>query len=642
MSSDPSPPISAEPLNPAPYGHACTPCSRAKVKCFLRAPGTDCERCHRRGMTCIQSAATRKRKARSPPPAGSAAPRPPAARPVSSASRLEEKLEDLVTLLRFQVVEKQAAQSTPPSVRPDDLVATRNPDVVIDTNRNVVHLLRPSSTLVGNASILEDVSAYQIAEKTADEQLDIFRNVFIPMFPFVHLPKTIRASELRKTRPFLWLVVMALATKSVSQQFLMEDMIWKIISQRIVAEHLVDVDLLLGVVCFASWSHYFKKDKPFMNMLAQLAVSMASELGLHKDVPKRDHPRRNLTQKGPEQQVRTLEERRSMLAVFHLSSSTWTAYRKVEPLRWTRYLGDCLRILGEFGEAMDHLLIVQIKCQLLTSQLTATEEESSEDGSKAPSTILATALLNQLEDVQRSLPAPIRSERATQFYLQNARLTIYAYSISRSPSNTVVVSSAEHNTAHLRRLKTLEAALATSETWMTSFDEMPLSAWLGITVDVFAQFTQCLVVLFKLATLREKDWDTEDVKRRMDVLEVLDKAVETVGRVPRAQGIVDAQQGERRGLFFKTSALLKAVRGLFLVEMEAVAPSSGDARRQTVSNGNGDVDADVDVDVDGDGDCDGEGEDEGTMASVDAVMQDEFMMGLWEEEPWLSDILQPF
>lgn len=49
-----------------------------------------------------------------------------------------------------------------------------------------------------------------------------------------------------------------------------------------------------------------------MNMLTQLALSLATELGLHKDVSM-NHPGRG--------KLRTLEERRTMLAVFHLTSS---------------------------------------------------------------------------------------------------------------------------------------------------------------------------------------------------------------------------------------------------------------------------------------------------------------------------------
>ena len=55
-------------------------------------------------------------------------------------------------------------------------------------------------------------------------------------------------------------------------------------------------------------------------MLAQLAVSMALELDLHRDVSLGRTPRKLRAQPSTANS-RTTEERRAMLAVFHLSSA---------------------------------------------------------------------------------------------------------------------------------------------------------------------------------------------------------------------------------------------------------------------------------------------------------------------------------
>ncbi len=56
-----------------------------------------------------------------------------------------------------------------------------------------------------------------------------------------------------------------------------------------------------------------------MTMVAQLAVCLAFELNLHQDVPSTTS--RTTTQGSQKQHVRTLEERRTILALFHLTSS---------------------------------------------------------------------------------------------------------------------------------------------------------------------------------------------------------------------------------------------------------------------------------------------------------------------------------
>lgn len=60
-------------------------------------------------------------------------------------------------------------------------------------------------------------------------------------------------------------------------------------------------------------------------MIAQMATSVAFELGLHHDVPanlaRKKRIGERLYRNEPEQRSRNLEDQRTMIAVFHLSSS---------------------------------------------------------------------------------------------------------------------------------------------------------------------------------------------------------------------------------------------------------------------------------------------------------------------------------
>ncbi|KAI0843735.1 hypothetical protein F5Y06DRAFT_302809 [Hypoxylon sp. FL0890] len=560
-------------LSPAPYGQACVGCSRAKCKCFYRSDGDDCERCHRLGKTCEPALAVRKRKARvTPPPA-----------PVSK--RLEERLDYIATLLHLhsQAFEKQAQtqiqsqQQTPQSIHEgtpashgesstSSMQGRDNPDIVLDTAASIVHILRPETPPMSPSPILEDVSVHQVPDRIAEEQLDAFRRVFLSAFPFVRIPATVSAAELRRQKPFLWLVIMAITTKMVAQQFAMAETIWHIISRRIVSQHLADLDLLLGIIAFASWSHYFKKDKPFMSMLSQMAVSLASELEIHHDIPIKTLRRSRFplpVQQSARRRPRTLEERRTMLAVFHLTSSAWSTYRKTEPLRWTPYLDDCLRLLGEGRETyLDALLVAQVKCQIITNQLTCSlsDETPGLEDPKVLSVILSTALLRQLGNIRQGIPAEIRSQSSTQFYLLYTELKIRESLLGRpSPPDQTGLS-------HVQRLQDLRSVLSTVERWLVAYSEMPLSDWVGMSVDIFTQFVQYFVVLFKLSILNESGWDVQEVRRRTNVFEILDRACENINQVPIVTGMVDAE-GLRSGLFFKMDRVLRDIKALFLAEM---------------------------------------------------------------------------
>lgn len=166
----------------------------------------------------------------------------------------------------------------------------------------------------------------------------------------------------------------------------------------------------------------------------------------------------------------------------------------------------------------------------------------------------------------------------------------------------------------VQRLQAIDATLDTIESWLATFFDMPLFSWIGMSVDVFAQFTHCLVVLFKLTTLKRHNWDSDEVMRRANVFEVLDRAAETVDQVPVTLGIIDAK-GPRRGLLFKTSHLFRAIKALFLTE---IGPQKTQEEQQSLSTA----------------------QDGSVEYGDDEYLSDEFLKGLWEE-PWFSDILMP-
>ncbi|KAK9769887.1 hypothetical protein SCAR479_13432 [Seiridium cardinale] len=585
-------------LTPAPYGKACLSCARAKCKCFYRPEGSLCERA---------PSPQHSRDLPAPPP------------PLVPASRLEDKLDDLVTLLRCQV-EKQAQVSQPtpqltlgttPSssgITTNPATTERHPEMLVDTVHNTVQLLRPSSPSPLRSPIMEDISLHHIPEAVADEQLATFCRAFLPIFPFVHIGVTMKSCELRNVKPFLWLNIMALATKSVSQQFAMEETIWQIISQRIVVQHFANIDLLLGVVCFASWSHYFKKDRPYMTMLAQIAVSLACELGINGDVssfvivpigvhircqphvvgkafcprslkviPHQANARqkiptrankRNRSQPNGSQQLkcRNLEERRSILAVFHLTSASWAAYRKTEPMRWTPYL-DSSRGFN-FERKWDDEIIFHYN-----SSIAQTTQRSSAES----------------------------TGRSAHF---STELSIRESILRGGPDRLPGVD--------VQRLRELDSVLTAIEGWLDVFTHMPLVDAIGIHVDNFTQFLHCIVVLFKLSVLEEPGWDLEEVKRRLDVFNVLDTTYQLVESITIVTGMVDAE-GPRSGLFFKAKHLWRAIKALLVAEY---------SESMVTSNLHG---------------CQKEGGANEAATVAEDISMDNFLFNL-ADEPWLSDI----
>jgi hypothetical protein len=90
----------------------------------------------------------------------------------------------------------------------------------------------------------------------------------------------------------------------------------------------------------------------------------------------------------------------------------WTSIRQVEPIRWTRYLDDHVRVLTEEKESeLDEMLAAHVKCHVIRDQMTSAHAEQDGEGFRAPPTYFIKALQLQLQDVRRGLPSKLQSSR---------------------------------------------------------------------------------------------------------------------------------------------------------------------------------------------------------------------------------------
>lgn len=106
---------------------------------------------------------------------------------------------------------------------------------------------------------------------------------------------------------------------------------------------------------------------------------------------------------------------------FFFFFSTWASYRKTEPLRWTRYLDECLSVLAEGSETdLDILLAMQIKCQIITNSLTCphSDGESENESSNGMPPVLMAAMKGRLNDVKQSLPSQTQTASKAIYIMQ--------------------------------------------------------------------------------------------------------------------------------------------------------------------------------------------------------------------------------
>lgn len=180
---------------------------------------------------------------------------------MSARKRGNRKLGGVKPTHQEEIPEQVAALFTPPAAPFEDTynvsldIGCAQPST--DNNFDIVNVdsvgVMPNSQREPLSCLFDDLSSFTIPDKRAQEQLAIFRDRFLPNFPFVFIPSNTNSSDLRHQRQFLWFVIMSLTTSSADEQSAMGNIIRRVISQRIVGEHEKDLELLLGLICYLAW-----------------------------------------------------------------------------------------------------------------------------------------------------------------------------------------------------------------------------------------------------------------------------------------------------------------------------------------------------------------------------------------------------
>lgn len=192
--------------------------------------------------------------------------------PGSRTAHLEEKLDDLVSLIRSQAATKggngvESTMSASDSVfsklhtgRPladaPSISSDSSPSTVVPSNPhtsdmwcidNIADNMGPASGHSGPGY------GHYIPSDVAEDNLARFRHVLLRFGPVVYIPPGMTSEQLRQSRPLLWLGIMASTTRSTKEAHIIGDRIRQILSQKVLIESERSMDLLQGLLVFLTW-----------------------------------------------------------------------------------------------------------------------------------------------------------------------------------------------------------------------------------------------------------------------------------------------------------------------------------------------------------------------------------------------------
>lgn len=96
-------------------------------------------------------------------------------------------------------------------------------------------------------------SALEPSPEEAEELFRSFRNFLLPYVPYMILGPSMTAYELRQEFPFLWLCIMAITSKSASQQSALSRTLRSNLGRMMLLDGQADLDLLFGTITCIAW-----------------------------------------------------------------------------------------------------------------------------------------------------------------------------------------------------------------------------------------------------------------------------------------------------------------------------------------------------------------------------------------------------
>ncbi|KAH8125990.1 hypothetical protein LI328DRAFT_166834 [Trichoderma asperelloides] len=522
---------------PAAYGAACTNCSKAKCRCVCRGQGGSCERCQRLKLECCPVSAAGRRNLRK-----SAFPR----------DRLEGKIDSLVSLLT-----SGKERSTLASTGQISQGSGAPPYDGFAQQQQQQQQPKSCAPLITDCNTGPELSP-EPSEEEAEEYLRIFQTWRLKYFPFIHISCKTSAAELRHEKPFLWLCIMAVSTKSPIRQAGLYNIVRKSLADRMVLNLEKSLDLLLGLLCCLSWGNLQVQLRPFTSLFTQLAVSLIFDLGLNKTPPKDVHAQSDYRfHKSQVRPVRSMEERRAVLGCFVASSVSNLHMQRIDPLLWTVHMDECLQRLTDFPECTgDTILAYLVRSQLILQKAPLSPWRTSVAGENESAPAAETmmlyrkTLLRELDEARQKVPMELRQNDAilltfyhTELSIQESTLSPHMAPLSACPS--------------FGRIDGLCACLSAAKSWFDVFLAISPAEYVGFPFAMYSHLRNCAVALYKILALEESPWDRASILGIVDISTIMDRSAQNLEQVRVIGGLEHSESEE--DLFTKLARRIRII-----------------------------------------------------------------------------------
>ncbi|KAI4285158.1 MAG: hypothetical protein L6R35_004724 [Caloplaca aegaea] len=230
--------------------------------------------------------------------------------------------------------------------------------------------------------------------------------------------------------------------------------------------------------------------------------------------------------------------------------------QKIDALRWTPHLDECLEVLNEKHESpIDDILVQQVRMQLIVEKVTRGPWNDgaikTAEHSNVPLCFYLNALQSQLQEVKSKIPPYLKDNEIVLAHFYSTQLTINETVLSSLPSS--------NNQADFQPVERLYACIESVKSWFEIFFTIPPIAYVGFPFSIFSQLVRCLSTLYRLSTLEDPAWERKSVQKTADLLVIFDQVIKNMEQVAAIAG-QDNNGSIGEDTFSRTAKMFRSIR----------------------------------------------------------------------------------
>ncbi|KAL6808344.1 hypothetical protein J3E69DRAFT_351842 [Trichoderma sp. SZMC 28015] len=420
--------------------------------------------------------------------------------------------------------------STPPTRTPQDDVSSFQPPIVMAGQKRKAtadrdntlgpddhshKALTPSTSWSGFSRPTEGdiVDRGLITMEHATGLFNKYKEHMVRHLPAVVFPHSATVMELRKTKPTLFLAIMAAATgENHSLQRVLQKELMQLFAEKVIVTGEKNLELVQAIHVAVIWywpPEHFEELKFYQ--LIHIAAVMAIDIGLGRKGGSRRGPppfRRN-----PPPDSSSIECRRTWLTCFFLALNTSMSLHRPNLIRWTPFMTECLEILETSPDAAPtdkyfcHLVWTHRLAEEVGSQFSLDDPSTLVNITDARTQYALRALERDLDKYIASIPKNLMQHtlrlnfNVVNLYMHEMALHSDTMSDQwRPPFNTDalkdgIVNSEPLSAAHINALS---ACLTAIDGILNTFLSMDVLSIRCLPVFNFMRVAYGVVILIKM------------------------------------------------------------------------------------------------------------------------------------------------